>query len=421
MTTITERACGVFQGGTPGRGRAPTSKPSGSVKLTSFSVRTLPDGGYVQKRRLYRSAHQRLVHEELKLATMNCQHLNPWRTDNKLKLQQLVLEARHGNWHICMLSDLANRGNGQQLHVLCVEEFVLIIRGCVGLLLDQALAKAWQLAGAQHFCIDTCPRLLAITVKLHGQVYALGSAYVPTQAFTQERLDVFEAARGTMALLPQSISWIWGGDWNSHFGKDSVGWDWVGGHVLQTPTSALSYQLQEWAKPAGLRHVDSYVSFRSGKRGTWFRTHSKQYYENDYFLSTLPTGFRRWRKASTFAAAFGDHYGKVITLLLPGRVRAREAQLDQRAGVPSGFLKSGFDGQIRSRRPLRLDLMRGPSEEAVEQREIYARKVEQHVSAALGSSSSAMPSVPIVCFEHCYTDGSCHDQRGAASRQGPAG
>ncbi|CAK0819626.1 unnamed protein product [Prorocentrum cordatum] len=115
--------------------------PYGASSFTAdgFEVKSLANDRYVQQRRVYRQAHQHLIHEEFRLATLSVQHLDPWRWDNKFKLQEVVLQARHGRWDLAFLSDV--HCPYEDVRVMVVEKFVIVMAGHVGILMNQVTRR----------------------------------------------------------------------------------------------------------------------------------------------------------------------------------------------------------------------------------------------------------------------------------------
>ena len=62
---------------------------------------------------------------------------------------------------------------------MCIEEYVLVVWGHVGMLLDPALAKAWRGSGSVIYKHPVNDHVLGINVKLHGRSYVLSSVYLP--------------------------------------------------------------------------------------------------------------------------------------------------------------------------------------------------------------------------------------------------
>jgi hypothetical protein len=231
---------GVFSGGTSARGSAAHLKPHGESPCQQFSVCHVTAQRSFATRRLYRACYQRVIQEELQLATINSQGLDWCRFDNKQKLAGLVLSARQGKWNVCFVSDLHNSMTA--VHTVCVEEYTLVVAGRVGILLDPPSARAWRLAGSKRYIVDS-DRWMAITHRLHGRVYAMAAGYAPTQAYGAERAVFFEAGDELCRHLPTGACRIFGGDWNSHFGQEAEDHDWLGRHRLPTVTSGASWGL----------------------------------------------------------------------------------------------------------------------------------------------------------------------------------
>lgn len=93
----------------------------------------------------------------------------------------------------------------------------------------------------------------------------------------------------------------------------------------------------------------------------------------------------------TCALPFGDYYVKVLRCRLFGR---RTAPAGKNVATKDAIV-SGFDGKMRARKRLRVDLMRGPSDRATRRREEFRQVVEERTPSA---SSTQLPWVDMAAI-----------------------
>ena len=257
---------------------------------------------------------------ELKVANLNVQGLNWTAHDHRFKMKSLIDEARRGQWHVAWLSELHSP---DALAVVAVEEYVLVAGRRSGFLLSPVGLQAWEAGGWQHESHGD--RICRMVLELRGQRIQALSAYWPTQGQTEERADVWETASSLAAHLPRRHWQWWGGDFNSHIGRQ-VGPvpDREGPHKLDTPTTTGGGELRLFMRDAALHLADSLQ--RVHKRGTWWHAQRGRWYENDVWVASEPVA-KRLHGFTTFATPISDHRGKVARLTLATALSKRERQL----------------------------------------------------------------------------------------------
>lgn len=317
------------------------------------------------------------MQDQLVLANVNVQGLSPTNSMNRHKWAGLVGAARRGGWQVTSLSELRTR-DLPSLMILCVEEYVILIWGRVGLMLAPEVARAWREAGApRHLATDG--RSMCIVLRVHGVQLALGSVYAPHGGPPEAVRVAFRDALSEVILsLPRGAEKILGGDWNAHFGRDAADGVFAAGRLMPLSTSTHSWPLIAWASDRGLSHVDSFLATRH--RATWLNNVSRVKYELDYWLSDIPVGSARWRQLRTCALPFSDHFVKVVHLELRGRPAAA-------AYIPGGARSAAGP---RPRR-LRLDRLRGPTVSAAVLRRQWSKQVEETLPERTAEAVEATP------------------------------
>ena len=370
-----------------------TSKPySACADAVTYTVRPIQFNDVMSRRRRYRAVHKKHVSEELICAVANVQGLNYARTDNRLKLASLFEEAKRGKWDIVFLADV-HVEESTETTVCCVEEYSLVLRGKVGIMMHASVVQTWRRTSAKIVVVEGCERLIAVVLSIHGREYAYAAAYAPHSSTpTSVRSRFLRDIEAMHDLLPTAAHRIYGGDWNAHMGKDSCGQLHMGKYALPTPTSPHAWDLATWAAENGLWHIDSHLPTRH--RATWRLPGDNvahKWYEPDYILSDISPDNRRWRGLKTCALAFGDHFVKISTVCLLGRHGGHV-----REGITreDGW-RSGFDNRLRPYGRLCLDYMKGPTTEARELVGEYSDRVTQRLSqnAPTAAPTVAAPAV----------------------------
>ena len=113
----------------------------------------------------------------------------------------------------------------------------------------------------------------------------VGAVYMPpVGSALDQRAGVFECVKKVKADTPKEVCVVFGGDWNSHIGRDGV----QGRQALLQPSSVGGKQMLGWLRSEGiwdnLNIVDHGVPLRN--RGTWYHNRMKNLYEIDYFIAS---------------------------------------------------------------------------------------------------------------------------------------
>ena len=314
----------------------------------------------------------------LEFATINVQGWNWQKTDDlhRDKAAGVLDSARRGKWDIACLSEMHCTWNEELQHggrnsIVALEEFIIIVGVRSAILLSPAAQQAWRARGCEKkLCADT-GRFLSITLDIKGQVYSVVSGYAPTPGEPQDRIAFFEAAHTFREALPKESLQLWGGDWNSHVGRDSGGgaWQGIGKFSLTTPTDRPGKELLQWLS-SGAPPLDLADSFFSiWKRGTWMheRLGVTKWFELDCFFMT-PLLRKRVQKIKVFAMHFSDHFGKACSIAL-GKAAATDWEILRRKG------------EATQKKKLNLKAMSGPMPEMMEKRKQYADACEKNLSA----------------------------------------
>jgi hypothetical protein len=154
-------------------------KPHGAPTRRStehLSVRPLSARESIPTRRMHRKCRRTVLPNELKLASLNVRGLNRRRLDNRMKLAALIAEARRGGWHCTFLSDLHTGVDTET--AVCIEEYMLLVWGRVGLLMSPEFARAWRAAGSRRFSGES-DRILGISFRNRDREYVCTAVYVP--------------------------------------------------------------------------------------------------------------------------------------------------------------------------------------------------------------------------------------------------
>ena len=134
-------------------------------------------------RRTFRQSYRLPISLGLKVGCINTQGLRWDLTSHAEKLKALLLLARQQNTDVVMLTELHYDETVQlRFQVVYMEEWLLICRGQVGLLLRNSVAQLWEQQGRPSFALDASDRLAGIAVCIHGRKLALVSMYSPAGA-----------------------------------------------------------------------------------------------------------------------------------------------------------------------------------------------------------------------------------------------
>eukprot|EP00959_Pyramimonas_sp_CCMP1952_P192773 4030817-Pyramimonas_sp.AAC.1 len=184
---------------------------------------------------------------------MNSQGLQWDLIQHACKLRHLIHLARSQRSDILFLSDLHYRD--LTLHVVYIEEYVLVARGAVGLLLRHCAAALWEAEGRAAVWRGDSHRLLALAITAHDRTVSHVSNYSPTGPLVGPKRDHYShAAALSRQLREQDRPQIWGGDFNAHIGSEDGDGRLVGSRGLSTPTTAGGRLLKEFLQTTTLRH-----------------------------------------------------------------------------------------------------------------------------------------------------------------------
>ena len=132
-------------------------------------------------RHLYRKGAAQKPSGGLAVGTLNVQGLQWDRLTHRPKLTSVITIARDSQLDILCLSEL--HFTDLQLQVVYLEEFVLIARGAVGILLRKPFAILWEQAGRPTFWEEASGRLMAVAFCFHNRQVSFGANYSPAGDF----------------------------------------------------------------------------------------------------------------------------------------------------------------------------------------------------------------------------------------------
>ena len=262
-------------------------------------------------RRRYRPSHARVisVSEDLTIGTWNMQGANWSMTEtwHVSKFRCLVLEMRAKSIDIMCVTDLHGQLDEEvgvdTRHSTCmIDEYVLVQCGRVGFMLHPSVVAGWV---GEAVCWDAGGRVATMDITLDGCSLRIGSVYMPVHGTEGEiaRWRVLGFVREAHAEFESKGCVIFGGDWNSHIGRDGV----AGRQAMSNGSTAGGKLMLNWmAEPANrcLTNVDHKIPSRS--RGTWCHRNTGIWYELDYFVASSEY-VGRFGGVSTFAVGESDH------------------------------------------------------------------------------------------------------------------
>ena len=371
-----------------------------------------------RRRRLFRSSFQYSPSGGLKLGTVNAQGLQWNLVAHASKLKALIVTAQTHAFDAVLVSDL--HFHDLQVHIVYVEQFCLICRGAVGVLLCNNLAQQWEYGGRKLFAHDQSDRVLGVGLTVHGRSLALVANYTPAGGSVGLKRDHYDQAwQLSTSISSQSYEQFWGGDWNGHISGFETDLRHVGNFGLCTPTTSGGRVLKEFLVRSSLRHVDSHRRFPC--RGTWRHNQTKAWYELDSFAVSESLFSSVQRRMFTFSLqGVSDHMGKGLRLQL-GSLQARATRLKRRS-----YWQALQQKQWRSRNGLRRkchhSILQGATADAAALRQDYASLVTQKL-AAKGLSCSTPVVFDVSCegweesrsdVMHVYTDGSAEGSSSTA-------
>ena len=341
--------------------RSKSRQAQTAAKFTSeyAPVKPLSLRRLVATRRTHRQRTQREIGNVLNVVTLNTQGLDFCRLDSRMKVAALIDQARRHSWHIALLSDTHGRSGPETATILAIEEYFILLSKHTSILLSPEMSREWCASGSKVWRAEG-GRSIAIAVTFLDQRYVFVSNYAPhgdTPASAKETFfQDLDCMRQKIKQECTTTKFVMGGDWNAHFGADhGPTAEWHGRFLIRdTKTSKHVGWMENFVSTEGMWHIDSFLPARN--RGTWWNTKTSQIYEIDYFVSDI--GPRYWRKLTTFACSFGDHFGKQVQLQLAKKSSAFKAKKED---VP---------------KKLNLAAMRGPTVAAINLRQRFSEEVE---------------------------------------------
>ena len=125
-----------------------------------------------------------------------------------------------------------------EIQYVYVEEFLLICRGRVGILLRNSVAIEWESQNRPVFFLDASDRLLGVELTVHGRHLALCSMYSPDSSTLGPKRTYYNFARTFCSQLQQRQREIFiGGDFNGHISAGDGYQLLVGPQGLPTDTT----------------------------------------------------------------------------------------------------------------------------------------------------------------------------------------
>ena len=293
-------------------------------------------------RRQFRKAHQQVMqeHEDICIGTWNTQGADWSLTEvrHMAKFKCLVEVMRECKIDVMCLTELHGKmderaGVDTRFCTCMVEEFLLVQCGRVGFFMTLAVYKAWD---GNARCWDGDGRVASMDVSVGSCWMRICSVYMPPLgARTASRKHVYEAVLKVQADTGNDHCVVFGGDWNSHIGRDGV----EGRHAMLTPSSTGGKEMLAWleSRVAGrtLGVVDQKLVLR--KRGTWRHSVGSNWYELDYFIASKAY-LGRFGRLQVHAVGESDHAAKSVLFRLAGVPKVNgKSWRDQKLNVRESF------------------------------------------------------------------------------------
>ena len=230
-----------------------------------------------------------MIHEydDLCIGTWNAQGADWSLLDERhvAKFVCLVEVIRESKIYVMCLTDLHGKmderaGVDTRFCTCMVEEFLLVQCGCVGFFMTPAVYKVW---GGHAQCWDNDGRVATMDIQVGSCFLRISSVYLPPVGGENKivRQQVLEAVLRVQTDTGDGYCVVFGGDWNSHIGRD----DADGGQALVKQTSEGGKMMSRWLAEDMLDKmaiVDHRLPARN--RGTWCHSRTGEWYELDYFL-----------------------------------------------------------------------------------------------------------------------------------------
>ena len=203
-----------------------------------------------------------------------------------------------------------------------VDEFLLMCRGRVGILLRNSVATEWESQNRPVFFLDATDRLLAI--EIHGRHLALCSMYSPDGNALGPKRAHYNLARSFCSQLQlRHCEFLVGGDFNGHIGANDGYLQLVGPQGLPTDTTLGGRELKQFLAASSLVRIDSWKKIKF--RGTWRHNIAGKWYELDGFRCS-PSLFPSVQPGLSTFSAYGlsDHFGKQMFFHLGSLQKRRD-------------------------------------------------------------------------------------------------
>ena len=225
----------------------------------------------------------------------------------KQKARSVAEYARKCGWDVVLLSEVWAEGEGV-VWMGEEEERVAIGHGeRAGVLLRGEALKAWSAEGMTR---KISPR--HVSVKVKGMT--LTATYLPVRVAGRET-EVAEE----FEVLGEHVRWarkeemvVVGGDFNAHVGAGEERRGVCGKFGLRSSNQA-GRELVDWCEASGLCYVNGF--YRHKKRGSWFSSIHKRWYELDGFIMRKEERPKYVRKLNTVGEiSLSDHKPKKLVV-----------------------------------------------------------------------------------------------------------
>ena len=148
-------------GAVPVRKNEPRSlqhgSPTASNCNSSMQIASVPLSRVFRPRRRRHRAHHIHTTRALSLGTLNVQGLSWTQTSSRMQLAHLVKVCREKRFHALVLTDLTTPdwlANKEGVTLLALEEYTVLIRGQIGIMVAPPVLRAWRQGSAQRSVPD---------------------------------------------------------------------------------------------------------------------------------------------------------------------------------------------------------------------------------------------------------------------------
>jgi hypothetical protein len=219
-----------------------------------------------------------MIHEydDLCIGTWNAQGADWSLLDERhvAKFVCLVEVMRESKIDVMCLTDLHRKmderaGVDTRFCTCMLEEFLLVQCGCVGFFMTPAVYKVW---GGHAQCWDNDGRVATMDIQVGSCFLRISSVYLAPLGGENKivRQQVLEAVLRVQTNTGDGYCVVFGGDWNSHIGRDGV----EGRYAMLTPSSFGGKKMLRWLGSKDVTRkfgvVDHKLVLKS--RGTWRHT-----------------------------------------------------------------------------------------------------------------------------------------------------